>query len=95
MSIAKDIPKPKTPDLYMLNKPAPIPFNLPKEASLVSRNVNDDPMNDTPHVALSKLESEAKTLKEEVAALKWLAKRKEQEWNRYVFSFCLLNISPV
>ena len=68
----------------MLNKPAPIPFNLPKEASLVPRNVNDDPMNDTPHVALAKLENEAKTLKEEVAALKWLAKRKEQEWNRYV-----------
>ena len=67
----------------MLNKPAPIPFNLPKEASLVPRNVNDDPMNDTPHVALSKLENEAKNLKEEVAALKWLAKRKEQEWNRY------------
>ena len=41
-------------------------------------------MNDTPHIALSKLENEAKTLKEEVAALKWLAKRKEQEWNRYV-----------
>ena len=79
----------------MLNKPAPIPFNLPKEASLVPRNVNDDPMNDTPHVALSKLENEAKTLKEEVAALKWLAKRKEQEWNRYVSSFCLLNISPM
>ena len=67
----------------MLNKPPPIPFNLPKEASLAPRNVKDDPMNDPPHVALFKLEGEAKNLKEEVAALKWLAKRKEQEWNRY------------
>ena len=73
---------PKGPDLYMLNKPAPIPFNLPKEASLAPRVVRDDPMNDPPHVALSKLEGEARALKEEVAALKWLAKRKEQEWNR-------------
>ena len=76
-------PKPKGPDIYMLSKPAPIPFNLPKEASLIPRNVKEDPMNDPPQVALNKLEGEARNLKEEVAALKWLAKRKEQEWNRY------------
>ena len=68
----------------MLNKPPPIPFYLPKSAALVSRSISSDPLNDPPEIALKKLETEATTLKEEVAALKWLAKRKEQEWNNIV-----------
>ena len=65
----------------MLNKPPPISFNLPKEAAYANRNVQEDPLNQPPDVALKQLEEEARVLKEEVAALKWLAKRKEQEWN--------------
>ena len=75
-------PRPvQEPDYFMLNKPPPISFNLPKEAALVNRNVQEDPMNQPPEIALQQLEDEARKLKEEVAALKWLAKRKEQEWN--------------
>ena len=76
-------PKPavKAPDFSMLNKPPPIPFYLPKSAALVPRNISIDNVNDPPEIALKRLEKEATTLKEEVAALKWLAKRKEQEWN--------------
>ena len=66
----------------MLNKPPPISFNLPKEAAFANRNVQEaDPMSQPPDVALKQLEEEARMIKEEVAALKWLAKRKEQEWN--------------
>lgn len=79
-------PKPavKPPDFSMLNKPPPIPFYLPKSAALVPRNISIDNVNDPPEVALKRLEKEATTLKEEVAALKWLAKRKEQEWNNII-----------
>jgi len=75
-------PKPVEPDYFMLNKPPPISFNLPKEAAFANRNVQEaDPMSQPPDVALKQLEEEARMIKEEVAALKWLAKRKEQEWN--------------
>ena len=81
-------PKPavseKPPDFSMLNKPPPIPFYLPKSAALVPRNISIDNVNDPPEIALKRLEKEATTLKEEVAALKWLAKRKEQEWNNII-----------
>jgi len=79
-------PKPavKAPDFSMLNKPPPIPFYLPKSAALVPRNISIDNVNDPPEIALKRLEKEATTLKEEVAALKWLAKRKEQEWNNII-----------
>ena len=81
-------PKPavseKAPDFSLLNKPPPIPFYLPKAAALAPRTVSSDPLNEPPEIALKKLEAEATTLKEEVAALKWLAKRKEQEWNNIV-----------
>lgn len=82
-------PKPieREPDYFMLNKPPPIAWALPKSAALAPRQpptVNSDPLNEAPDVALKKLETEATTLKEEVAALKWLAKRKEQEWNNIV-----------
>ena len=79
-------PKPavKAPDFSMLNKPPPIPFYLPKSAALVPRNISIDNVNDPPETALKRLEKEATTLKEEVAALKWLAKRKEQEWNNII-----------
>ena len=84
-SLLKPIaPKPtaeKEPDYFMLNKPPPISFNLPKEAAFANRNIQDDPMNQPPEIALKQLEDEAAMIKEEVAALKWLAKRKEQEWN--------------
>ena len=77
----------KQPDFSMLNKPPPIPFYLPKAAALAPRNVSNSEivnLNDTPEIALKKLETESTTLKEEVAALKWLAKRKEQEWNNII-----------
>ena len=77
-------PKPsvseKSPDFSLLNKPPPIPFYLPKAAALAPRTVNSDPLNEPPEVALKKLEAEASTLKEEVAALKWLAKRKVEQF---------------
>ena len=76
-------PKPveREPDYFMLNKPPPISFNLPKEAAFANRNVQEDPMTQPPEIAIKQLEEEARMIKEEVAALKWLAKRKEQEWN--------------
>jgi hypothetical protein len=84
MQLIKQIPNSdKPPDYFMLNKPPPIPFNLPKGASLTSRPTIDD-SDEYPEIALKKLETEARTLKEEVGALKWLAKRKEQEWNSII-----------
>ncbi len=74
----------REPDFSMLNKPPPLAFNLPKSAAYAPRVVNHDPLNDPPEEALRKLESEASILKEEVSALKWLAKRKEQEWNNII-----------
>lgn len=74
----------RAPDFSMLNKPPPLQWSLPKSAVSAPRVVQENPMNDPPDVALQKLESEATTLKEEVAALKWLAKRKEQEWNNII-----------
>lgn len=74
----------KAPDYFMLNKPPPLQWSLPKSAVSAPRVVQENPMNDPPAIALQKLESEATTLKEEVAALKWLAKRKEQEWNNII-----------
>ena len=77
-------PKEREVDYSMLNKPPPIPFFLPKSAANAPRQVSSDPLNDPPEIAVKKLETEATTLKEEVAALKWLAKRKEQEWNTII-----------
>ena len=67
----------------MLNKPPPIPFNLPRGATLAPMPKRSE-LADTPEAALKELEKEATALKEEVSALKWLAKRKEQEWNSIV-----------
>ena len=82
-SITVKVPN-REPDFSLLNKPPPIPFFLPKSAANAPRQVSTDPMTEPPDIAIKKLENEATTLKEEVAALKWLAKRKEQEWNSII-----------
>lgn len=77
----------QAPDFFMLNKPLPLPFNLSKEAlarQQSQKQPNEVDATAPPEVAMKKLETEANTLKDEIAALKWLAKRKEQEWNRII-----------